>query len=193
MRRNGEGARPNTTLVKRSVSTCLALLPQSSEIVGHLSQFLRFALVGIHYECHQPLPQDGIGFEQRYSTACFVKEVQHGGNRGAFSCAHADASHTTRSFVISAFLLTTARWGRENSLPVTSAGARSTTPSSSCSLITASYSSSRSVFLSFRTRVFNLRKLPSLLFGKGGQFPFQGSPVLYHPSGERTNCSLKPS
>lgn len=114
-------------------------------------------------------------------------------NGGAFSCAHADTLHTTRSFVISAFLLTTARWGRENSLPVTSAGARSTTPSSRCSLITASYSSSRSVFLSFRTRVFNLRKLPSLLFGKGGQFPFQGSPVLYHPSGERTNCSLKPS
>ena len=111
-------------------------------------------------------------------------------NDRAFSCAHADTSYTTRSFVVSAFLLTTARWGRKNSLPVTSAGARSTTPSSSCSLITASYSSSRSVFLSFRTRVFNLRKLPSLLFGKGGQFPFQGSPVLYHPSGERTNCSL---
>lgn len=111
-------------------------------------------------------------------------------NDRAFSCAHADTSYTTRSFVVSAFLLTTARWGRKNSLPVTSAGARSTTPSSSCSLITASYSSSRSVFLSFRTRVFNLRKLPSLLFGKGGQFPFQGSPVSYHPSGERTNCIL---
>ena len=114
-------------------------------------------------------------------------------NDGAFSCAHADTLYTTRSFVVSAFLLTTARWGRKNSLPVTSAGARSTTPSSSCSLITASNSSSGSVFLSFRTRVFNLRKLPSLLFGKGGQFPFQGSPVLYHPSGERTNCSLSSS
>ena len=80
--------------------------------------------------------------------------------------------------------------GADKTLPVTSAGARSTTPSCSCSLITASYSSSMSVFLNFRTRVFNLRKLPSRLFGRGGQFPFQGSPVSYHPSEDRTNCSL---
>ena len=114
-------------------------------------------------------------------------------NNGAFSCAHADASYTTCSFVISALPLTTAQWSRKNSLPVTLAGACSTTPFSSCSLITASYLSSRSVFLSFRTRAFNPCKLPSRLSGKGGQFPFQGSPVSYHPSGEQTNCSLNAS
>ena len=63
----------------------------------------------------------------------------------------------------------------------------------SCFRIMSSYWSGISVLFNFHRREFTLCTLPAQLLGNSGQFPFQGCPVSYRPSGLLISCSLNSS